>query len=71
MTSLLQDLRFGARSLLRSPGFSAVAALTLALGIGVTATMFSLMRGALWRPPAVERPDELLVIFAMAALRNQ
>lgn len=47
--SLLKDLRYGARKLVRNPGFSAVAVLTLALGIGLTTTMFSIVYGAMMR----------------------
>ena len=50
LEELLQDLRFGLRSLRRSPGFTAVAIMTIALGIGATTTIFSLVDGILLRP---------------------
>ena len=47
MKNLFQDLRFGLRSFQKSPAFSAIAVLALALGIGLTTTMFSIVHGAL------------------------
>ena len=59
---LWQDLRFAARSLRRSPRFSASAVLTLALGLGATTVVFSVVDHVVLRPLPFEDPDELVVI---------
>ena len=61
---MLRDLRFGVRMLLKQPGFSLVAVLTLALGIGATAAVFSLIQGVLLTPPPYRDPGRLVLIPA-------
>jgi putative ABC transport system permease protein len=67
LESLLRDLRYGLRGLLRSPGFTAVAILTLALAIGANSTIFSLMSQALMRALPVQEPEQLVVLSAAGA----
>jgi predicted permease len=62
LDSILQDVRYGLRILGRSPGFSAIAILSLAIGIGSSAAVFSLADGVLFRPLAVRDPHGLVVI---------
>ena len=62
MTGLLADLRLAVRSLARHPAFSAVAVLTLALGIGANTAVFTLVDGVMLSPLPFDEPDELIAI---------
>jgi putative ABC transport system permease protein len=59
---MLRDMQFAIRMLRKQPGFSLIAALTLALGIGATAAVFSLIQGVLLTPPPYQKPDQLMLI---------
>jgi predicted permease len=61
--TMITDLRYAVRWLLRSPGFAAIAVLSLGLGIGVNTAMFSLVDAVLLRPIPVEEPETLVDIF--------
>src|ERR1041385_1811977 len=63
----MNDLKFTFRQLLKNPGFTAVAVFTLALGIGATSTVFSLVQGVLLTPPPYPQPDRLMLITATRA----
>jgi putative ABC transport system permease protein len=62
MEALLQDVRFALRTLVRQPGFSLTAVMTLALGIGAATAIFSVYHAILLRPLPFERPDRVVAI---------
>lgn len=62
MSTLLQDLKYGARTLGRSPGFTAIAVITLAVGIGANTAIFSMLNGILLRALPYPQPNRLYAI---------
>jgi predicted permease len=70
MTSVLQDLRSGLRSLARNPGFAAVAVLTLALGVGANTAIFSVLRAVVLRDLPYRDADRIAVMWTKNIRQN-
>src|SRR3954467_14216365 len=62
MDTLLADLRFAIRALVRTPGFALITIVTLALGIGANTAIFSVVNAVILRPLGYPRPDRLMYI---------
>jgi putative ABC transport system permease protein len=67
IADLWQDLRYGARMLMKNPGFTLIAALTLAMGIGANSALFGLLDAVMLRTLAVPHPEELALVATRAS----
>jgi putative ABC transport system permease protein len=71
MDTLLKDLRYGARSLLRQPAFTTVAILTLAIGIGANTAIFSVINALILTPPTIAEADRVVSIWETETASRQ
>jgi len=70
METFLKDIRYAVRMLAKSPGFAAVAVLTLALGIGANTAIFGVVKQVLLQPLGMRKPERLVMLWARNLLRN-
>jgi predicted permease len=67
ISSIMQDMRFALRQFRRTPGFAFIASLTLALGVGATTAIFSVVNGVILKPLPFSRPDQLVQLWGIDA----
>ena len=65
MTGFIHDLRHGLRMLVKNPGFTVIAVVSIALGVGANAAMFSLAEGLVLRPLHIPRPGDIVTVTAV------
>ena len=70
LDELMQDLRYSVRAFIKSPGFAAIAILTLALGIGANTAIFSVINAAFFAPYGVKKPERLVRLWGQDLKRN-